>query len=49
MGKNRNKINSFELMALHFITELKSIFTDKGALLILVGAMLIYPIVYSVG
>lgn len=36
-------------MALHFINELKSIFSDKGALLILLGAMLIYPIVYSVG
>ena len=49
MEKKQNKINSFELIAIHFINELKSIFTDKGALLILVGAMLIYPIVYSVG
>ncbi len=49
MDKNWNKINSFELIAIHFKNELKSIFSDKGALLILVGAMLIYPIVYSIG
>jgi ABC-2 type transport system permease protein len=49
MAKNRNKINSFELMAIHFKNELKSIFTDSGAVLILVGALLIYPVVYSLG
>lgn len=36
-------------MAIHFIKELKAIFSDKGALLILVGAMLIYPVIYSIG
>lgn len=36
-------------MAIHFTDELKAIFSDRGALLILVGAMLIYPIIYSVG
>jgi ABC-2 type transport system permease protein len=45
----KNKINSLELTAIHFLDELKSIFTDRGALLILVGAMMIYPIVYSIG
>lgn len=48
MTKDR-RINSFELMGIHFKNELKSIFTDKGAVLILVGALLIYPIVYSLG
>ncbi len=36
-------------MAIHFKNELKSIFTDSGAVLILVGALIIYPIVYSFG
>lgn len=45
----KNKINNLELTAIHFKDELKSIFTDHGALLILVGAMLIYPIIYSIG
>ena len=49
MNKNRNKINNLELIAIHFKKELKSIFSDKGALLILIGAMLIYPIIYSIG
>lgn len=49
MNKNRNKINNLELIAIHFIKELKAIFSDKGALLILIGAMLIYPIIYSIG
>ncbi|MCY1721303.1 ABC transporter permease [Prolixibacteraceae bacterium Z1-6] len=49
MKGNWNKINSFELTAIHFKNELKSVFTDSGALLILIGAMLIYPLVYSVG
>lgn len=49
MKKNPNKISSLELIAIHFKNELKAIFKDRGALLILVGAMLIYPIVYSVG
>jgi ABC-2 type transport system permease protein len=45
----KNKINNLELISIHFKNELKSIFTDSGALLILVGAMLIYPIIYSIG
>lgn len=49
MKEIQNKINSFELIAIHFKRELKAIFTDKGALLILVGAMLIYPVIYSIG
>ncbi|HKJ79823.1 MAG TPA: ABC transporter permease, partial [Prolixibacteraceae bacterium] len=42
------KINNLQLIAIHFINELKAIFTDKGALLILIGAVLIYPLVYSI-
>lgn len=47
--KKQNRISGLELVAKHFVNELKAIFTDKGALLILIGAMLIYPIVYSIG
>ncbi|WP_346858782.1 ABC transporter permease [uncultured Draconibacterium sp.] len=43
------RINSFELMAIHFKNELKAIFTDSGAVLILVGALIIYPLLYSFG
>lgn len=43
------KINSLELVAIHFKNELKAIFTDSGAVLILVGALLIYPLLYSFG
>lgn len=39
----------FGLIADHFIDEIKAIFTDRGALLILIGAMIIYPVVYSIG
>jgi len=49
METNHKKQNAFELMAIHFKNELKAIFADRGALLILVGAMLIYPLVYSMG
>ncbi|WP_430936911.1 ABC transporter permease [Saccharicrinis sp. 156] len=49
MTKEPNKTNSFELIAVHFLKELKAIFTDSGAVLILVGALLIYPVVYSFG
>lgn len=38
-----------ELAALHLKRELREVFTDSGALLILIGAMIIYPLVYSVG
>lgn len=41
--------NTLDLIARHFIQEIKSIFSDKGAILILMGAMIIYPIVYSIG
>lgn len=36
-------------MAIHFKNELKAIFTDSGAMLILVGALFIYPLLYSFG
>ncbi len=49
MNTIRNKINGFQLIATHFTNELKAIFHDKGALLILVGAVLIYPVIYSIG
>ncbi len=49
MNSNHDNINSLVLVAQHFITELKSIFSDKGAMLILVFAMIIYPIIYSIG
>jgi ABC-2 type transport system permease protein len=45
----QKKINGLELMAIHFKNELKTIFTDSGAMLILIGAMIIYPIIYSIG
>lgn len=48
MKKDQNKINSLELTAIHFRNELKAIFTDSGAMLILIGAMLIYPVIYSI-
>jgi ABC-2 type transport system permease protein len=47
MKKVQDKLSSIDLIALHFINELKSIIKDKGALLILIGAMLIYPVIYS--
>jgi len=44
------KINSnLELISKHFRNELRSIFGDKGAILILIGAVFIYPIIYSLG
>lgn len=36
-------------MAIHFKNELKAIFSDSGAVLILVGALLVYPLLYSFG
>jgi ABC-2 type transport system permease protein len=48
MKKSQNKINWLELVSKHFILELKTIFTDKGEMLILFGAMLVYPIIYSI-
>lgn len=49
MKTDQNKINGFQLAATHFINELKAIFTDSGAMLILIGAVVIYPIIYSIG
>ncbi|MFA9390708.1 MAG: ABC transporter permease [Prolixibacteraceae bacterium] len=48
MNKSQNQLNRLELIAAHFISELKAIFSDKGALLILIGAMLVYPVIYSI-
>ncbi len=47
--KKSDNISRIELVALHFVKELKAIFSDRGAILILMGAMLIYPLLYSVG
>jgi len=49
MSEKKKTLNSFELTALHFRNELRAIFADSGALLILIGAMVIYPLVYSIG
>jgi len=50
MIKNKEHNPGFlELIALHLRNELREVFSDKGALLILIGAMIIYPIVYSIG
>lgn len=49
MNDVQHKISGLELIAIHFKKELKAIFSDKGAMLILIGAMLIYPIIYSIG
>ena len=40
---------SLQLAAIHFQKEIRAITRDSGALLILIGAMIIYPVVYSVG
>ncbi|HNW51972.1 MAG TPA: ABC transporter permease [Prolixibacteraceae bacterium] len=37
-----------DLMQKHFILELKSIFTDSGAILILFIAVVVYPVIYSI-
>ncbi len=47
MRNEKKKINGFELMTLHFKNELKAIFSDRGAVLILIGALILYPIIYS--
>lgn len=51
MKKNNkeHKTGPLELVAIHLRNELREVFTDKGALVILIGAMIIYPIVYSIG
>lgn len=48
MHTKQNIFESCELVASHFLKEIKAIFSDRGALLILIGAMIIYPIVYSI-
>ncbi len=47
--KKEKKMGLFELITTHFINEMKMIFSDKGAILILVIAMVVYPIIYSIG
>lgn len=49
MSKKEHNPGAFELVALHLRNELREVFSDKGALLILIGAMLIYPVIYSIG
>ena len=49
MDTQENKSGALNLISIHFRKELKSILSDSGAMLILVGAMLIYPIIYSIG
>lgn len=49
MEKSDKKYNGFVLVYMHLIKELKFIFKDTGALLILVGAVIIYPVIYSFG
>ena len=49
MRSVNNKIKYLELTATHFINELKNVTSDFGAMLILIGAVFIYPIVYSIG
>lgn len=48
MEESGFKIKRLELIARHFIKELKTIFSDRGALLILIGATIIYPLIYSI-
>ena len=48
MSSEKNKIKYIELTATHFLHELKNVVSDFGAMLILIGAVLIYPIVYSI-
>ncbi|NCB07945.1 MAG: ABC transporter permease [Bacteroidia bacterium] len=48
MSSEKNKIKYIELTATHFLHELRNVVSDFGAMLILIGAVLIYPIVYSI-
>lgn len=48
MSSEKNKIKHLELTATHFWNELRNVVSDFGAMLILIGAVLIYPIVYSI-
>lgn len=49
MKSEKTKIKYLELTATHFINEFKNVTSDFGAMLILIGAVFIYPIVYSIG
>ncbi len=49
MTEKEHNPGSLELIAIHFKQELKEVLADKGAMLILIGAMIIYPLVYSIG
>jgi len=49
MTEKKHYPGRLELIALHLKQELIEVFSDKGAMLILVGAMMIYPLVYSIG
>ncbi len=48
MSSEKNKIKYLELTATHFLNELRNVVSDFGAMLILIGAVFIYPIVYSI-
>jgi ABC-2 type transport system permease protein len=45
---NKNILSGLDLTWFSFVDELKTIFKDKGALLILFLAVLAYPVVYSI-
>ncbi len=45
---NRNLQIRIRIAATSFLNEMQAVFTDRGALLILIGAMFIYPVVYSI-
>jgi len=49
MNTKQHIPNSLELIVLHFKKELSAVFKDSGALLILIGAVLIYAFTYSLG
>lgn len=49
MRKEKYSIKYLEITTHHFIGELKNVISDFGAMLILIGAVFIYPIVYSIG
>jgi ABC-2 type transport system permease protein len=44
----RHIFQGFELIAKHFLFELKAILNDKGAILILFIAVIVYPVIYSI-
>ena len=47
MKKSHDRLKGLSLMATHFIDELKAVLKDPGAILILVGAVLVYSVIYS--